>query len=294
MCSRNAEQYSTAGTRDNVFSSARSSRFRKGRRADLHGQLSSSGSISLACLRHNSYHAFGGIASLENQVHIPQSALLYCAILDSIQYPVPGSSRHQHKDSAVGICRHWFWYRGFTGPFTISTAGEALFLIRIYALYGQSRKVLLVIGPLYLSKLVICCSNSFTSWLPSKCSSSCGLVLVILEVGSVSATPRPPDYPIPGCLATLPRYVNLSYMSWGISMTASCIYFLLTLYKFIISLRPAGEPVSGITDIFIIFESRRFAPVFYLFVRDGTFYFFVIFGKSEWQTTKSLPLTILS
>lgn len=153
------------------------------------------------------------------------------------------------------FCRHWFWYRAITGPLVITTAGEALFLIRIYAIYGRSRKILCLIVPLYLAQFVG------------------GLVSAILEVGSISATPRSPGFPIPGCLATLPQYAQLNYMSWGISMVASCVYFLLTLYKFVISLYPPGSRAQHPS----IFELRHLAPIFYLFIRDGTFYFFVVF-----------------
>ncbi|KAH9886205.1 hypothetical protein C8Q73DRAFT_669175 [Cubamyces lactineus] len=103
---------------------------------------------------------------------------------------------------------------------------------------------------------------------------STGITTASLVVSSLSVTPRPPDFPLPGCLFTPPKHVTLSKMVWAVAMSVTCVYFLLILYKFArnISLRNTGTSNSV-----PVWELQRISPVVFAFLRDSAFYFFLVF-----------------
>ncbi|OBZ79101.1 hypothetical protein A0H81_00286 [Grifola frondosa] len=104
-----------------------------------------------------------------------------------------------------------------------------------------------------------------------------GIVTACLELSSIRhATPRIPHYPIPGCLFTPPAHTRNTLISWIVNMSVACVYLSLMLYKFgrnIILTRNTASDGTSIT----FFELRHISPLIYLFIRDGAFYFFIVF-----------------
>ncbi|KAH9941517.1 hypothetical protein B0H21DRAFT_543831 [Amylocystis lapponica] len=153
-------------------------------------------------------------------------------------------------------CKHWFWFEGFSGPVIASLLGEAMFLMRIYASYGKSHLILVLIGALYFGEFVL------------------AFVADRLEVGSTFTIPRPTNYPIPGCLASLPQYTHLALASWIYSMVVACVYFALTMFKFAQNVMFAirNSPKSFLS----LGEFKKLTPILFLFVRDGALYFLAV------------------
>ncbi|EIM82507.1 uncharacterized protein STEHIDRAFT_161044 [Stereum hirsutum FP-91666 SS1] len=94
------------------------------------------------------------------------------------------------------VSERWFWFRGFNGPFISTVLAESLFAIRIWALYQQSRKILVLIFVALSIEVAL------------------SAVFICLEVSSLTVIERPLNFPIPGCLATSPNDVKLSTISW--------------------------------------------------------------------------------
>lgn len=64
-----------------------------------------------------------------------------------------------------------------------------------------------------------------------------------------------------------------------------CVYFLLTLikfFKFVLHLeRCSGS--EGASSLAGLFKIRKLAPTLHIFIRDGAFYFLLIFRKYSYQ-----------
>ncbi|KAI0364508.1 hypothetical protein BV20DRAFT_1125562 [Pilatotrama ljubarskyi] len=155
------------------------------------------------------------------------------------------------------VCQGWRWYNGFNGTLLSAVVGEAIFLMRLYASYNRTKTILVTIVCLFLTEFVT------------------GITTASLVVSSFSVTPRPADFPLPGCLFTPPKHVNLSTMVWAVAMSVTCVYFLLILYKFArnVSLRN----VSGSSSTVPIWDLPRISPLVFSFLRDSAFYFFLVF-----------------
>ncbi|KAI0330001.1 hypothetical protein GY45DRAFT_1371106 [Cubamyces sp. BRFM 1775] len=157
---------------------------------------------------------------------------------------------------ALRSCQRWLWYNGFNGALLSAVVGEAIFLMRLYASYNRTKTILCTIVFLFSVEFVT------------------GITTASFVVSSLSVTPRPPDFPLPGCLFTAPKHVNLSKMVWAVAMSVTCVYFLLILYKFArnLSLRKTGTSSSV-----PVWELQRISPVVFAFLRDSAFYFFLVF-----------------
>ncbi|PIL29237.1 hypothetical protein GSI_09286 [Ganoderma sinense ZZ0214-1] len=136
--------------------------------------------------------------------------------------------------------------------------GEAMFLMRLYAAYSQSKLILVIIVSLYTAELAV------------------GVVTATLIVTSLEVYERPAYMPFPGCLVNPPSHPELSIMAWSVALGTTCIYFLLILYKFAntISLRREGTSPGKVS----IWELGTISPLLYAFLRDSTFYFFLVFA----------------
>ncbi|OBZ66913.1 hypothetical protein A0H81_13253 [Grifola frondosa] len=159
-------------------------------------------------------------------------------------------------------CMHWPWFTGLSEIVTAAIFGEALFLLRIYASYGRSKRILFVILFLYLAQMIN------------------GVVTACLEVISLDIIPHPPHFPIPGCLLSQPKGTSHATLAaWILNMSVACIYLVLILYKFgrdISFTRNAATPESNITFM----EFRYMSPLIYMFLRDGIAYFFLVFASN--------------
>ncbi|KAI0705565.1 hypothetical protein C8Q76DRAFT_801310 [Earliella scabrosa] len=82
--------------------------------------------------------------------------------------------------------------------------------------------------------------------------------------------------PLPGCIVGPPEYISLFIAGWSFGLAATCIYFLLILFKFAhnVSLRREPRPSNAVP----IAELQVISPLIYSFVRDSAFYFFLVFA----------------
>ncbi|EJF61817.1 hypothetical protein DICSQDRAFT_169834 [Dichomitus squalens LYAD-421 SS1] len=100
----------------------------------------------------------------------------------------------------------------------------------------------------------------------------------VVEARLITILPRPANFPLPGCytLASVPLRKSLA--SWVVNCTVATTFFALMLYKFFtgdafkLELSEAKRnPLAKWTEV------RRFSPLLYLLLRDGTAYFAMIF-----------------
>jgi len=154
------------------------------------------------------------------------------------------------------ICRHWFWFITYSGSVASTTLGEFMFLLRIYAAYGRSKKMLLFLLSFWLAMVITACT------------------VTALEVSSVTVSPRPPGYPLPGCVISMPEHIRITLISWILSLSISATFFALILRHFLQSMVMRNVlKASGPRGVW---KFRRIAPVVFLFIRDGTFYFLMV------------------
>ncbi|KAI0705570.1 hypothetical protein C8Q76DRAFT_172504 [Earliella scabrosa] len=179
----------------------------------------------------------------------------YYTLISLILTVVVNTSRHLSTEVSLS-CERWLWYNGFNGTLTSAVFGEAMFLMRLWAAYQRSTTILIMIIFLFLAEFVT------------------GIVVASLVVSSLHVTPRTPNFPIPGCLFTPPKHVNLSLMVWAVAMAVTLVYFVLILYKFARNLSLRRNVTShGVP----IWELHRMSPMVFLFLRDSAFYFFLVF-----------------
>ncbi|OCH89657.1 hypothetical protein OBBRIDRAFT_826438 [Obba rivulosa] len=154
-------------------------------------------------------------------------------------------------------CRRWLWYSVFI-PSILNATGEALFMYRIYAVYGRSRKILAVLLAIWLTEL----SFSF--------------IVAVLNITTLNISPRPLGDPLPGCTLeeTPAKYVHLDIASWVVDSAGATCLFSLIIYNFFrdLNLNFSYRAPKN----FSISELKTLAPVMVLFVRDGMTYFLLI------------------
>ncbi|KAK0228909.1 hypothetical protein IW262DRAFT_649575 [Armillaria fumosa] len=96
----------------------------------------------------------------------------------------------------AGNCQRWFWFIGYNGPVLSTAIGECLFLIRVNALYGYNRRIMILTSSLYLAETVL------------------GFTTVAVEISSIMDLPRTSATPVPGCLTTSPPRIKLTLAAW--------------------------------------------------------------------------------
>ncbi|KDQ62365.1 hypothetical protein JAAARDRAFT_457719 [Jaapia argillacea MUCL 33604] len=126
-------------------------------------------------------------------------------------------------------------------------------MLRVWALYGRSRKVFLLSLVCYILDVAT------------------GLVAASVTLASEQTIPQMPGLPVTGCFLsqTPAKHTWLIAIGWAVHVAINAIYFGLTLYKFVASVSGAGLNPR---------ESWKLAPLLSLFIRDGTVYFLIIFG----------------
>ncbi|KAJ7658452.1 hypothetical protein B0H17DRAFT_1185649 [Mycena rosella] len=151
------------------------------------------------------------------------------------------------------------WYLGLTEVFSI-LAGELMILIRINAVYGWSRKIVLLTLFLFGAESVI------------------GLVTTILSIRGGSTHLLGST----GILACTPNEVTIPDINISkrcTSMAVACIYLGLIIQKAtdVVQVIEAADG-HGKLSLFAAFKSTRMTPTLHLCLRDAALYFFVIFG----------------
>ncbi|KAH9933071.1 uncharacterized protein B0H18DRAFT_1115692 [Fomitopsis serialis] len=140
--------------------------------------------------------------------------------------------------------------------YTLVFCVEFSLMLRIYALYGQSRLISLIL------------SSAFT--VETMC------VLVMSSVGYKemfwAIMPYPSSWPIEGCF--YPPTPSWFHGSWLPLAGFETLLFVLMAIK-VYSYRPLGE-----------------LPILLRVLRDGTIYYLVILGKSTYDVSFELLLTV--
>ncbi|KIJ56386.1 hypothetical protein M422DRAFT_239607 [Sphaerobolus stellatus SS14] len=122
---------------------------------------------------------------------------------------------------------------------------DILIVMRIYAVYGQNRKVAICLGIMWLAEFVS--------------------LLVFIGVafrGDYDLMPNPLPGVFPGCFSTKHPSLQMILRSGAIAMGFQAIYLALTLYKFFRRIRSFGW---------------RLTPLLKVFFRDGAGYCLIIF-----------------
>ncbi|KAK0497031.1 hypothetical protein EDD18DRAFT_184560 [Armillaria luteobubalina] len=158
----------------------------------------------------------------------------------------------------TGNCQRWFWFIGYNGPVLSTAIGECLLLIRVNALYGYNRRVIILTSSLYLAETVL------------------GFTTVAVEISSITVLPRTAATPVPGCLATSPPRIKLTLAAWIMALVVASVFFVLSLFKFFAYMPSVqmGKPTS-FKDIL---QARKIMPTLSLFIRDNSFFFFFAFS----------------
>ncbi|KAF9018042.1 hypothetical protein BDZ89DRAFT_1165412 [Hymenopellis radicata] len=149
------------------------------------------------------------------------------------------------------------------GPLLSGAIGDALFLMRLNALYGNRRSVKVFMWSLYTVQFL-----------------SGGAIDAFL-VATTTVIERQPHLPIPGCLAVVQsplKRIKLSLCTWIIHLVLVSLFSSMSLFKFfgMISDLNHNQNRSMSTSVF---EARKSMPIFFLFIRDNVFYCLVIFSK---------------
>ncbi|TBU24719.1 hypothetical protein BD311DRAFT_766059 [Dichomitus squalens] len=164
-------------------------------------------------------------------------------------------------DPPFGVCRGWPWFEAFGAATAVAVLfGEGMFVLRLWASYRENK---------YVLALIAFC---FTAELASS------ITVGIIEARTITILPRPAGLPIPGCytLANVPLRNSLG--AWIVNCTIATTFFALMLYKFFTGeafkfelSEATRNPLAKWTEV------RRFSPLLYLLLRDGTTYFAMIF-----------------
>ncbi|KDQ62364.1 hypothetical protein JAAARDRAFT_457972 [Jaapia argillacea MUCL 33604] len=125
-------------------------------------------------------------------------------------------------------------------------------MLRVWALYGRSRRVFLLSLICYLVDI------------------AAGLVAAGVAMASQHTLPQTPV-----------KSIWIVSLGWGVHVVVNAIYFGLTLYKFVTSI-----PLAGLTSR----ESCKLAPLLRLFIRDGTVYFLIILGECEYSFAERISV----
>ncbi|KAF9522905.1 hypothetical protein CPB83DRAFT_899218 [Crepidotus variabilis] len=154
-------------------------------------------------------------------------------------------------------CRGYLYYYSYGGDIFFTSIVNAIFVIRIHALYGKSQKI--------LALFVSLCLIEFGFEL--------GTTYIAAKTSAESATVNPLGIPWPGCIGTaLP--LKLTLLAWIPCLTVATILFAFTIFKFkdalrkqaIISRSESQEKINNLS------------PMMVVFIRDGSLYFFLIFA----------------
>lgn len=155
---------------------------------------------------------------------------------------------------SVKFCQNYLWFYSMGGAIIFTTAINAILVLRLYALFGRSFRVLAIL----IAILTVEFATEF---------------YISFKIGLVTqktAFVAPPGVPLPGCLATAPTHFTLA--SWIPCLIAATIFFLMTAYKMLQSL--ADMRRGGIS--WSIQNQHSISPILLAFFQDGTIYFSLI------------------
>ncbi|KAJ6494292.1 hypothetical protein C8R45DRAFT_987849 [Mycena sanguinolenta] len=177
-----------------------------------------------------------------------------------------GSSVYSPCIANLKYSRASRWYLGLTEVFSI-LAGELLILIRINAVYGWSRRMVVFTLFLFCGKTVI----GLTTTIISLTGGSRGLAGSSAILNCSPGSPNIPD-------------VNVASKLLCTSMIVACIYLGLIINKAIDGMETmaaAEGPKRRLSMLGLLcaFKSEvQMTPTLYLCLRDAAFYFLLVLG----------------
>ncbi|EMD37103.1 hypothetical protein CERSUDRAFT_84142 [Gelatoporia subvermispora B] len=218
--------------------------------------------VNLAAAGAAAWLAYDVILTIEQEIELVWKArwtyqkVLYIVVkYYSLAFLIALIAINTNTNAPLSVCESWPWIFGYS-PTIAASLGGFMFLIRVYAAYGRRLQMLVFL-------LFLFCSENITT-----------CIIVGLEVKSVVISPRTPEYPLPGCVTSLPRHINLTLVSWIINLIVSAIFFLLIMAQFLLS--PDMRTILGSAGARGIWEFKKLAPIIFLFMRDGTLYFLMV------------------
>jgi len=154
------------------------------------------------------------------------------------------------------FCKRYLLFYSYGGAIFFTSVVNAIFVIRIHALYGKSRKI--------LALFVFLCVCEF------------GFEIATTSLAGVksarTASVRPLGVPWPGCVGTsIPA--KLTMLAWIPCLIVASAFFIFTVAKFKETLRVEDANI-GWSDMRQRISSL--SPVMIIFVRDGSVFFFLI------------------
>nr|VWO98596.1 Polygalacturonase (PG) (EC (Pectinase) [Ganoderma boninense] len=115
----------------------------------------------------------------------------------------------------------------------------------------------------------------------------------IIEARTIPIMPRPANFPVPGCYTLAEVPLRNSLGAWIVNCSVATIYFALMLYKFFTGeafrfelSEATRNPLAKWTEV------RRFSPLLYLLIRDGTMYFAIGHGEDSPSKVKTDKTTM--
>jgi len=169
------------------------------------------------------------------------------------------------------MCNGYLWISIFGGSVLIAQVVNAIFILRIHALYGHSRKALISLVCVFALNFV-----------PS-------LYALITRFRDEQLIQLPIPLPLAGCLVDEPHDEAMTSLSaWVPNLFISFVFFILTFIKFISYIHSQGPRLGN----------RRFiSPLQMTFFQDGTVFFFTsvlndsgcgVSGRTEYQQLNSV------
>ncbi|KAG2014027.1 hypothetical protein CC2G_010881 [Coprinopsis cinerea AmutBmut pab1-1] len=164
----------------------------------------------------------------------------------------------RRRANIVSSCQGYFIFHNFFGDLFCMTIVSVISILRVYALYGNSLKVLIF--------TILACSCAFAmEFYAAWAATSISLPLVF-----VISIPQ-----FTGCLARMPASaVKNTLFAWVPSIAIALLFFVLTLARFRQALRDHYGKAGR--DHAITEKVSSLSPLFLIIVRDGALFFFLI------------------
>ncbi|KAF9467037.1 hypothetical protein BDZ94DRAFT_99052 [Collybia nuda] len=148
------------------------------------------------------------------------------------------------------VCRAYIWGISIAGAIVFSTLVNFVLLLRVHAIYGQSRRVLCFLV------IVIMAEFATEFYITFK---------VIL--GTTFAQIAAIESLFPGCIVQSSE-LHLTLVCWIPALLISVLFFTMTIWKFYISFRDEQK--------LTLQWGQALSPMLTAFIRDGTVFFLLI------------------
>ncbi|KIJ31981.1 hypothetical protein M422DRAFT_783643 [Sphaerobolus stellatus SS14] len=152
------------------------------------------------------------------------------------------------------VCISYMWWLCATTPQIMIIGANSILLLRIHALYGRNRKLLIA--------LLFCVGVELGLEFYA------GIKAAILATKNIIEAPA--GIPLSGCLiVSNPFTFQFTLFAWIPCIFNALTFFLLTAYKFY------EKVIAESQDSWRSLGRKDISPVLIAFVRDGTIFFFL-------------------